>query len=82
MSSCHLRQQDDVETPYRKDCSQAKILNLTLYKAHIRVMAYASPTWHYAADAHQVKLQLLQNKVLRDTENLDRFTLALKLHLA
>jgi hypothetical protein len=35
-----------------------------LYKALIRsVMTYACPTWEYAADAHLLKLQSLQNRV-------------------
>jgi hypothetical protein len=35
-------------------------------KALIRsIMTYACPTWEYAADAHLLKLQRLQNRVLR-----------------
>jgi hypothetical protein len=41
-------------------------IKLTLYKALIRsVMAYACPTCEYAADAHVLKLQRLQNRALR-----------------
>jgi hypothetical protein len=43
---------------------------LTLYKALIKsVMTYASPIWEYdyAANAHLIKLQRLQNRVLRTT---------------
>jgi hypothetical protein len=50
-------------------------ITLTLYKALIRsVITYASPTWEYAADGHPLKLQRLQNRVLRATGNLDRCT--------
>jgi hypothetical protein len=41
-------------------------IKLTLHKALIRsVMTYASPAWEFAADTHLIKLQLLQNKILR-----------------
>jgi hypothetical protein len=41
-------------------------IKLTLDKALIRsVMTYACPTWEYAADARLLKLQRLQNRVLR-----------------
>jgi hypothetical protein len=47
----------------------------TLYKALIRsVMTYACPFWEHEADGHLLKLQRLQNTVLRATENLDRCT--------
>jgi hypothetical protein len=50
-------------------------VNLTFYKALMRsVMIYACPTWEYAADAHLLKLQHLQNRVLRAIGNLDRHT--------
>jgi hypothetical protein len=50
-------------------------IKLTIYKAHIRsVMTSACPTWYYAADAHLLKSQRLQNKVLRATGNLYRCT--------
>jgi hypothetical protein len=37
-------------------------------------MTYACPTWEYAADARPLKLQSLQNRVLRVTGNLDKCT--------
>jgi hypothetical protein len=45
-------------------------IKLTLHKAHIKsVMTYACPAWEFAADTHLLKLQGLQNKVLRTTGN-------------
>jgi hypothetical protein len=38
------------------------------------VITYACPTWEYAADANFLKLQRLQNRVLRAFGNLDRST--------
>jgi hypothetical protein len=56
---------------FKRECLSTNI-KLTLYKAMIRsVMTYACPTWEYAADAHLLKLQRLQNIVLRATGNLD-----------
>jgi hypothetical protein len=50
-------------------------IKLTLHKALIRsVMTYACPAWEFAADTHLVKLQSLQNKVLRTTGNFRRRT--------
>jgi hypothetical protein len=41
-------------------------MKLTLHKALIRfVMTYACPAWDFAAETHLLKLQCLQNKVLR-----------------
>ncbi|PNF17258.1 hypothetical protein B7P43_G05217 [Cryptotermes secundus] len=58
-------------------------IKLTLHKALIRsVMTYASPTWEFAADTHLVKLQRLQNKVLRTIGNFPRRTPVRKLHMA
>jgi hypothetical protein len=37
-------------------------------------MKYALPTWELAADNYLLKLQLLQNKVLRTTENFSSCT--------
>jgi hypothetical protein len=37
-------------------------------------MTYACPTWEFAADTHLMKLQRLQNRVLRAIGNLDRST--------
>jgi hypothetical protein len=45
-------------------------------------MTYACPTWEYAADIHLLKLQRLQNRVLRATGNLDRCTPVSELHVA
>jgi hypothetical protein len=45
-------------------------------------MIYACPTWEFVADAHLMKLQRLQNRVLRAIGNLDRSTLVRYLHLA
>jgi hypothetical protein len=44
-------------------------------------MAYAYPTWDYEADAHLMKLQRLENRVLRATGNLDRCTPVLELQV-
>jgi hypothetical protein len=58
-------------------------IKLTLHKALIRsVMTYASPAWEFAADIHLLKLQLLQNKVLRTIGKLPRRTPIRDLHLA
>ncbi|PNF41703.1 hypothetical protein B7P43_G03453 [Cryptotermes secundus] len=45
-------------------------------------MTYASPAWEFAADTHLVKLQRLQNKVLRTIGNFPRRTPVRDLHLA
>jgi hypothetical protein len=48
-------------------------IKLTLHKALFRsVMAYASLAWEFAADTHLLKLQHLENKVLRTVENFPR----------
>ncbi|PNF22596.1 hypothetical protein B7P43_G12673 [Cryptotermes secundus] len=58
-------------------------IKLTLHKALIRsVMTYASPAWEFAADTHLVKLQRLQNKVLRTIGNFPRRTPVRDLHMA
>jgi hypothetical protein len=58
-------------------------VKLTLYKAVIRsVRTYACATWEYAADAHLLKLQRLQNRVLRAVGNLDRCTPIRELQVA
>jgi hypothetical protein len=50
-------------------------IKLTLYKALIRsVMTYACPTREFAADTYLMKLQRLQNKVLRTIANYPRRT--------
>jgi hypothetical protein len=45
-------------------------------------MTYATPAWEFAADSHFVKLQRLQNKVLRTIGNLPRSTPIRDLHMA
>jgi hypothetical protein len=45
-------------------------------------MTYACPTWKYAEDAHLLKRQRLQNRVLRDIANLDRRTTVCEMHVA
>jgi hypothetical protein len=74
---------------YRRSCSLFKSerlstnIKLTLHKALIRsVLTYACPTCAYAADAHLLKLQRLQNRVLRAIGNADRRTLVRELRVA
>jgi hypothetical protein len=58
-------------------------IKLTLYKALIRfVMTYASPAWEFAANTHLLKLQRLQNKVLRTIDNFPKRTWVRELHKA
>jgi hypothetical protein len=58
-------------------------IKLLIYKALIRpIKVYACPTWEYAADAHLLKLQCLQNRVLRAVGNFDRPTPVRELHVA
>jgi hypothetical protein len=45
-------------------------------------MTYASPDWEFAADTDLMKLQRLQNKVLRTIGNYTRRTPVRDLHLA
>jgi hypothetical protein len=45
-------------------------------------MTYASPAWEFAADTHLLKLQRLQNKVLRTIGKLPRRSSVRDLHLA
>jgi hypothetical protein len=45
-------------------------------------MTYACPAWEFAADTHLLKLQWLQNKVLRTIGNFPRRTPVCELHLA
>jgi hypothetical protein len=50
-------------------------IKLTLHKALIRsVMTYACPTWEFAAESRLLKLQCLQNRVLRTIGNFPRRT--------
>jgi hypothetical protein len=58
-------------------------IKLTLLKAVIRfVMTYACPAWEFAAESHLLKLQRLQNRVLRTTGNFPRRTSVRELHVA
>jgi hypothetical protein len=45
-------------------------------------MTYACPAWEFVVDSHLLKLQRLQNKVLRTTGNLPRRMLTRGLHVA
>jgi hypothetical protein len=44
-------------------------------------MTYACPTWEYVVDAHLLKLQRLQNRVLCAVGYLDKFIPVCKLHI-
>jgi hypothetical protein len=58
-------------------------IKLTLHKAPIRsTMTYACPAWEFAAECHLLKLQRLQNKVLRTTGNFPRCTSVRDMHKA
>jgi hypothetical protein len=58
-------------------------IKLTLHKALIRdIMTYAYPAWEFAADNYVLKLQRLQNKVLRTIGNFPRRTPFRDLHMA
>jgi hypothetical protein len=58
-------------------------IKLTLHKALIRsVLTYACPAWEFAADSHLLKLQRLQNRVLRTTGNFPWRTPVRELHKA
>jgi hypothetical protein len=58
-------------------------IEMTLHKALIRsVMTYASPAWEFAADTYLIKLQRLQNKVLRTIGNSSRRTPVREIHMA
>jgi hypothetical protein len=45
-------------------------------------MTYACPAWEFAADTHILKLQRLQNMVLRTTGKFSRRTPVRELHMA
>jgi hypothetical protein len=45
-------------------------------------MIYASPAWEFSADTHQMKVQLLQNKVLRTIGSYSRRTPVRDLRMA
>jgi hypothetical protein len=56
---------------------------LILHKALIKVkMTYACLAWEFAADNHLIKLQSLQNKVLRTIGNFLRHIPIRYLHMA
>jgi hypothetical protein len=56
-------------------------IKLTLHKALIRsVMTYAYPAWEFAAECQLLKLQRLQNKVLRTTDNFPKRTSVRDMH--
>jgi hypothetical protein len=58
-------------------------VKLILYKALIKsVMTYACPVWEFGVDSHLLKLQRLQNKVLRTIGNLQRRTPVRELRVA
>jgi hypothetical protein len=58
-------------------------IKLILHKALIKsVMTYACPAWELAADTYLLKLQRLQNKVLRTIRNFPRCTPVRDLHTA
>jgi hypothetical protein len=58
----------------KRERLSAKI-KLTLPKALIRkVITYACPAWELAADTHLLKLQRLQNNILRTIGNFPRCT--------
>jgi hypothetical protein len=66
-----------------KRTSLSSNIKLTLHKALIRsVMTYACPAWKLASDICLLKLQRLQNKVLRTTGNFPRCTSVRDLHTA
>jgi hypothetical protein len=45
-------------------------------------MTYACPAWEFAAESHLLKLQRLQNKVLRTIVNFPRRTSVRDMHVA
>jgi hypothetical protein len=45
-------------------------------------MTYACPAWEFAAECHLLKLQRLQNKVLRTIGNFQKRTLVRDMHKA
>jgi hypothetical protein len=63
--SDHFRTFIRIYSLFRSEQLSAKII-LTLQKALIlSIMTYTCPAWEFAADNHLLKLQLLQNEVLR-----------------
>jgi hypothetical protein len=58
-------------------------IKLNLHKALIRsIMTYACTAWELAADTYLLKLQRLQNKVLRTIGNIPRCAPVRDLHTA
>jgi hypothetical protein len=58
-------------------------IKLTLHKALIKsVLTYACPAWDFAADSHLLKLQRLQNRVLRSIDKFPWRTPVRELHKA
>jgi hypothetical protein len=45
-------------------------------------MTYACPAWEFAAETHLLKLQRIQNRVLRTTGNFPRHTSICDMHVA
>jgi hypothetical protein len=45
-------------------------------------MTYACPTWEFAAETHLLKLQSLQNRVLRTIGNFQKKTTIRDMHVA
>jgi hypothetical protein len=45
-------------------------------------MTYACPAWEFAAECHLLKLQRLQNKVLRTTGNFPKRTSFRDMHIS
>jgi hypothetical protein len=64
-------------------CRRKANIKLILHKALIRpVMTYACPAWEFAAECHLLKLQRLQNKVLRTIGNFSERTSVRDMHKA
>jgi hypothetical protein len=57
-------------------------IKLIMCRALIKsIMTYACSTWEFSADTHLMKLQRLQNRVLRAIDKFDRSTPVRDLHL-
>jgi hypothetical protein len=57
-------------------------IKLILHRTLIRsVMVYACPAWEFAAEIHLLKLQRLQNRVLRTIGNFQRHTSVCDMHV-
>jgi hypothetical protein len=58
-------------------------IKLTLHKSLIRsIMSYACPAWEFEAECHLLKLQRLQNNVLRTIGNFPKRTSVRDMHKA